>query len=313
MTSPTPSACWCCDGTGKDFNAIDCCWDTCLICAGRPVTKTEMVPSAERREEMFVQHEYLRDPSMPSDARKQEVGRLPGFGCAHNAHNFWILIAALDAQSAERARADNAEAAERIPDLALAIQGCEKHSSASDFETLGALIYRNRATILGALAANAEHERIMAECYQAVGMISESLGCQDDENYIRLLDMLAYGKTKDGKELLPFPVLPNNVARAEVENMREAAARRSEKMFDYTGCDNPSEEDEIACSTGKDIARHPRPPHRRNLPMTEKFKALRCWLFHASDWIGFPVHHRWDMKCTKCGREWTDYDHGHAP
>lgn len=157
----------------------------------------------------------------PSAERREEVRLLwSEYQGVFVSPFFWDFIAALDAQSAERTRA---EAAERIPDLALAIQGCERHSSAADFETLGALIYRNRATILGALAANAEHERIMAECYQAVGMISESLGCQDDENYIRLLDMLAYGKTKDGKELLPFPVLPNNVARAEVEKMRERA------------------------------------------------------------------------------------------
>lgn len=125
------------------------------------------------------------NPQVPSAERREEVQALydAAYGRGFRlSDTFWRFIAALDAQSAERARAE-------------------------------------------VEALKSEHERIMAECYQAVGMISESLECQDDENYIRLLDMLAYGKTQDGKELLPFPVLPNVKSRAEVEKMREAAAK----------------------------------------------------------------------------------------
>lgn len=66
-----------------------------------------------------------------------------------------------------------------------------------------------------------EYETRVAEAYQAVGMIGESLGCTDDEDFIRLLDVLVYGKTVDRKELLPFPVISNRVADARVEAMRE--------------------------------------------------------------------------------------------
>lgn len=52
-------------------------------------------------------------------------------------------------------------------------------------------------------------EQRLAESYQAVGMLGETIGCRDDPHFIRLQDVLSYGKPQDGGELLPFPVLAN--------------------------------------------------------------------------------------------------------
>ena len=61
---------------------------------------------------------------------------------------------------------------------------------------------------LEAQAAQVKHlELCMAEAYQAVGMLIETIGVDGDENVVRLQDVLAYGATEDGKELLPFPLL----------------------------------------------------------------------------------------------------------
>jgi hypothetical protein len=74
---------------------------------------------------------------------------------------------------------------------------------------------------------NAELETSTAEAYQAVGMLIETIGADGDENVVRLQDILAYGKTQDGKDLLPFPLLSN--IRAEKAEARiaslEATAR----------------------------------------------------------------------------------------
>lgn len=159
------------------------------------------VPSAERREEVLALWSRHGDGA--------SVSRPNGKMIIWTAldWNFWSFIAALDAQH-------DAQLLVELRAVDAYFQKCKTSDGAQSAE-------RTRAEVS---ALKSEHERIMAECYQAVGMISESLGCQHDENYTRLLDMLAYGKTKDGKELLPFPVLPNLVARAEVEKMREAAA-----------------------------------------------------------------------------------------
>lgn len=70
----------------------------------------------------------------------------------------------------------------------------------------------------------AEAERVQAECYQAVGMLGEMLRLDDNEDFIRLQDMLAYGKTQDGKELLPFPVLSNERAEKAEAQLTAATA-----------------------------------------------------------------------------------------
>ena len=43
----------------------------------------------------------------------------------------------------------------------------------------------------------------MAQAYQAVGYLCEFV--KDSPDMVRLLDILAYEKTMDGIELLPFP------------------------------------------------------------------------------------------------------------
>lgn len=69
-------------------------------------------------------------------------------------------------------------------------------------------LQREGADALETLSARCgELETRCAEAYQAVGMLAEALDANDDENIIRLQDVLAYGKTTDGKELLPFPLL----------------------------------------------------------------------------------------------------------
>jgi hypothetical protein len=42
--------------------------------------------------------------------------------------------------------------------------------------------------------------------------------------------------------------------------------------------------------------------------MRRWFISMWCNLWHHQYWIGYPVHHSWDLECTKCGRKWTDYD-----
>lgn len=59
------------------------------------------------------------------------------------------------------------------------------------------------------VAEREESETVLAECYQAVGVLGETMGLSDNEDFIRLQDILAYGETKDGKPLLPFPLIPN--------------------------------------------------------------------------------------------------------
>jgi hypothetical protein len=86
----------------------------------------------------------------------------------------------------------------------------------------------------------AEAERVQAECYQAVGMLGEALGCGENEDFIRLQDMLAYGKTEDGKELLPFPLLPNfkaDAAHAELAKLREENERLRKPALTFAGYD----------------------------------------------------------------------------
>ena len=56
-------------------------------------------------------------------------------------------------------------------------------------------------------------QSVAAECYQAVGALAYAFGVSDDPNVIRLLDMLAYGQTVDGRELLPFPALASEFER----------------------------------------------------------------------------------------------------
>lgn len=64
-------------------------------------------------------------------------------------------------------------------------------------------------------------ECVCAEAYQAVGSILADFGVFEHPDCVRLLDVLAYGQTQDGKELLPFPELPN--ARAEAAESRLSA------------------------------------------------------------------------------------------
>ena len=64
----------------------------------------------------------------------------------------------------------------------------------------------------------------MAEAYQAVGSLLADAGLFENENAIRLLDVLSYGEPQDGKPLLPFPSLQAALAtRAREDALREAA------------------------------------------------------------------------------------------
>ena len=92
-----------------------------------------------------------------------------------------------------------------------------------------------------ALALVAEVERLreeadqrqeaMASAYQAVGSLVYHFGIFNNPDCIRLLDVLAYGKTQDGKELLPWPhePLPNEEAalRADRDEAVSALSRLS--------------------------------------------------------------------------------------
>ncbi len=49
---------------------------------------------------------------------------------------------------------------------------------------------------------------IIYSAYQAVGAIAEETGLLDNEDIIRLQDVLAYGRTEDGIDLLSFPKAP---------------------------------------------------------------------------------------------------------
>jgi hypothetical protein len=97
-----------------------------------------------------------------------------------------------------------------------------------------------------ARAKKAEGERdeaqcVMSECYQAVGMLGETMGLSGgaNEDFTRLQDMLAYGATQDGKHLLPFPLLPNYAAK-DAEAQRDAAlaevAALKQLVFDLYAC-----------------------------------------------------------------------------
>lgn len=71
-------------------------------------------------------------------------------------------------------------------------------------------------------------ERILADCCQAVGMLGETMGLGDNEDFVRLQDMLAYGKTEDGKPLLPFPLIPNvRAEKAEADRDRWNSLRQN--------------------------------------------------------------------------------------
>ncbi len=111
------------------------------------------------------------------------------------------------------------------------------------------------AAVRDAITAAAPMATVIAECYQAVGMIGESFRLENNEDFIRLLDMLAYGKTEDGKPLLPFPLLPN----VAVELMREAAATCAEAQSSSTGYHNVKRE-KLCAEIAAAIRALPLPP-----------------------------------------------------
>lgn len=57
---------------------------------------------------------------------------------------------------------DKAPSAERLEKIVAAIRGCEIHSSDADFETLGAMVYRNRELIIDALAESLARAEVEA-------------------------------------------------------------------------------------------------------------------------------------------------------
>jgi hypothetical protein len=84
---------------------------------------------------------------------------------------------------------------------------------------------------------NAELEQNAAEAYQAVGMLIETIGADDDENVVRLQDILAYGKTQDGKDLLPFPLLSNvraEKAEARISSLEATARELREALVPFS-------------------------------------------------------------------------------
>lgn len=99
----------------------------------------------------------------------------------------------------------------------------------------------------------------MADAYQAVGALGEAFGLDENEHYIRLLDVLSRQKTEDGKDLLPFPctaedLAPNAVialtARlAEVLRERDEARAALKPFAEYPIAD--SERNETYQLTGR--------------------------------------------------------------
>lgn len=68
-------------------------------------------------------------------------------------------------------------------------------------------------------------DNALGEAYQAVGVIGHSFGIFDDVRFVRLLDLLADGETKDGTSILPFPIYRRPKVRA---NEKEIGAQDTE-------------------------------------------------------------------------------------
>lgn len=49
------------------------------------------------------------------------------------------------------------------------------------------------------------------DVYQAVYVLAEMAGVEDDPQVIRLLDLIAYGATKNDADILPFNPKPTNI------------------------------------------------------------------------------------------------------
>ena len=76
--------------------------------------------------------------------------------------------------------------------------------------------------------------RAMAEAYQAVGALGEAFGLADNEHFIRLQDTLAYGRTEDWKDLLPFPATAEELAPNALTALK-AKLDRARDFIDMVG------------------------------------------------------------------------------